>query len=192
MEMLVSVMIGIGLSAACGFRVFVPMLGVSIAALSGNLQLAPGFAWLGSWPVFCALLCATVLEIAAYYVPWLDNLMDSIASPLALLAGAILTASVITDMSPFLRWGLAIIAGSGSAGLVQLATVGLRAGSSSSTGGFANFFLSTFELFGAAGMTLVTLLLPLLGLLLALLLLVLGWFGVKRALVWAKRSASPV
>ncbi|WP_338846162.1 DUF4126 domain-containing protein [Massilia sp. W12] len=192
METMLGLMIGVGLSAACGFRVFVPLLGASIAAHTGFLQLSPDLAWLASWPAMMAFLCATLLEVGAYYVPWLDNLMDSIASPLAVAAGAILTASMIDEMSPLLRWSLALIAGGGSAGLVQLATVGLRAGSSSATGGFGNFFLSTIELFGAAGLTVITLLLPVLGMLLALLLLALGWFTVKGALGWAKRRASPV
>ena len=81
MEFALSICLGIGLSAACGFRVFVPLLGMSVAALAGHLGLSPGFEWIGSWPAFACFLTATILEIAAYYIPWLDNALDSIATP---------------------------------------------------------------------------------------------------------------
>lgn len=74
METLLGLMIGIGLSAACGFRVFVPLPGMSIAALSGYLSLSPEFEWIGTWPALIAFATATVLEIAAYYIPWVDNI----------------------------------------------------------------------------------------------------------------------
>ena len=126
MELALSICLGLGLSAACGFRVFVPLLGVSTAALAGHLHLAYGFEWLGTWPAFACFLTATILEIVAYYVPWLDNLLDSVATPAAVVAGTIATASVITDMSPLLQWSLAIIAGGGTAGVIQSATVLVR------------------------------------------------------------------
>src|SRR5215475_13958065 len=111
METLLSICIGIGLSAACGFRVFVPLLAMSIAALSGHLTLAQGFAWIGSYPTLIAFSVATCLEIAGYYIPWVDHLLDTIATPAAIIAGTIVTASMVTDVSPFLKWTLAVIAG---------------------------------------------------------------------------------
>src|SRR5881394_829642 len=115
MEPFLSSLVGIGLSAACGFRVFVPLLVVSIASYSGHLHLAPGFEWMGSTAALIAFATATALEIAGYYVPWVDNLLDTIASPAAVIAGTIATASVVADMSPFLKWTLAAIAGGGIA-----------------------------------------------------------------------------
>src|SRR6266699_2021582 len=135
METLLSICVGIGLSAACGFRVFVPLLVMSIAALSGHLTLAHGFEWIGSYPALIALSVATCLEIAGYYIPWVDNLLDTISSPAAIIAGTLITASVITDLSPFLKWTLAIIAGGGAAGIVQGTTVVARGASSVGTGG---------------------------------------------------------
>ena len=110
MEYVLAMCLGIGLSAACGFRIFVPLLGINIAAMSGHLTVAEGFDWLGTLPAFAVFLTATVLEVAAYYVPWLDNLLDTIATPAAVVAGTIITASLVTDMSPMLRWTLAVIA----------------------------------------------------------------------------------
>ena len=78
METALSVILGIGLSAACGFRVFVPMLGTSIAALSGHLELSEGFGWIGTPAAAIGFGTATVIEIGAYYVPWLDNLLEKL------------------------------------------------------------------------------------------------------------------
>ena len=160
MEQLLSILIGIGLSATCGFRIFVPLLGISIAYHAGALELAPGFAWIGSWPATIAFGIAMVLEIAAYYIPWLDNLLDTIATPTAVVAGIIATASVVGDVSPFLRWALAIIAGGGLAGLFQGATVTLRGASTATTGGVINPVVSTGELIASVVGTLLSILAP--------------------------------
>src|SRR5438552_4638510 len=130
METLLSICVGIGLSAACGFRVFVPLLVMSIAAASGHLTVASGFQWIGSYPALVAFSVATLLEIAGYYIPWVDNLLDTIAIPAAIIAGTLITASLVTDVSPFLKWTLAIIAGGGVAGMVQGTTVVARGASS--------------------------------------------------------------
>jgi hypothetical protein len=123
LETTLSLLVGIGLSAACGFRVFVPLLILSIAAFTGHVTLASSFAWIGTYPALVAFSVATCLEIAAYYVPWVDNLLDSIATPAAVVAGTMVTASLVTHLDPFLKWTLAVIAGGGMAGLVQGATV---------------------------------------------------------------------
>ena len=162
MEIFLSICVGIGLSAACGFRVFVPLLGISVAAVAGHLKLAAGFEWIGTWPALACFLTATVAEVAAYYVPWIDNLLDTIATPAAVVAGTIATASVVTDMSPLLRWSLAIIAGGGVAALVQTGTVTLRGASTATTGGLANFAVSTGELALSTTMTVVAFMLPIL------------------------------
>ncbi|MBN1522667.1 MAG: DUF4126 domain-containing protein, partial [Candidatus Aureabacteria bacterium] len=97
MDNVLSIFIGIGLSAACGFRVFVPLLGISLASLTGHLELAPGFEWIGSPLALIAFSTATLLEIAAYYIPLVDNFLDTIATPGAILAGTIITASLMGD-----------------------------------------------------------------------------------------------
>lgn len=183
METIASICLGIGLSAACGFRVFVPLLMMSLAGLSGHIHPAPGFEWIGSYPALVAFSVATCLEIAAYYIPWVDHLLDTIASPAAVIAGILVSASLFTDVSPFLRWTLAIIAGGGAAGLVQGTTVMARGASGISTAGLANPIVSTVELAGAILTSLLTLIAPVLAvLLMAMLLLVLGlkWFRSHR------------
>src|ERR1044071_3895040 len=122
MEVFLSICLGVGLSAACGFRVFVPLLCLSIASQAGYVHLAPSFAWIGTVPALIAFSVATLVEIAAYYIPWLDNALDSAAVPIATVAGVVATAAVVTNVDPFWRWTLAVIAGGGLAASTQLTT----------------------------------------------------------------------
>ena len=126
MEAMLAVFVGLGLAASCGFRVFVPLLVTSAAALSGYLELAGGFEWIGTWTAFTAFAVAAFLEIFAYYIPWLDNLLDTIASPVGVIAGVILFAASTTELDPLWHWSLAVIAGGGYAGIVQGGTVVTR------------------------------------------------------------------
>ncbi|MFO1096665.1 MAG: DUF4126 domain-containing protein, partial [Planctomycetaceae bacterium] len=162
MDLTLGLLCGIGLAAACGFRVFVPLLGTSIAAMSGQLQLSPGFEWMGTLPALITFGTATALEIGAYYIPWLDNLLDVVATPAAAVAGAMLTAAMVTDMSPFLKWTLAVIAGGGVATAVQTGTAALRGASTLTTAGAANPIISTVELATSILMTALAVLLPIL------------------------------
>lgn len=166
METILGVITGVGLSAACGFRIFVPLLVLNLAAMYGYVHLAPGFEWIGGHYATIALATATLLEVIAYYVPWLDNMMDAIASPVSVIAGTIATASVITDMPSSLKWMVAIIAGGGIAGLLQGSTAALRAKSSLLTGGAGNVGISTLELVGSAVTAILAVLLPVIGLIL--------------------------
>ena len=182
-EYLLYVLLGIGLAAACGFRVFVPFLVISIAALTGHLRLAPDFAWLGSWPALIVFGVATALEITAYCIPWLDHLLDVAATPAAIIAGIIVTASVVTGMSPILRWTLATIAGGGIAAAVQLATVAMRRASTYATAGLAHPLAATVETGGSVGMSALSLLLPFVAGFLAILFILLSarWLLRRRA-----------
>jgi hypothetical protein len=122
---------------------------------------------------------ATCLEIAGYYVPWLDHLLDTLASPAAIVAGTIVTASAVTDMSPFLKWTLAVIAGGGAAGIVQSATVLTRGASTVATAGLANPVVATVELAGATITSIMALVAPILA---VLLLLVVVFFVGRKVL----------
>jgi hypothetical protein len=165
METLLSLMVGLGLSAACGFRVFVPLTGMSLASLAGHLTLAPGFEWIGTVPACLAFTTATCLEIGTYYIPWLDNFMDALMTPVALIAGSLATASMVDGLSPLLQWSLGVIGGGGVAGLIQGGTVTVRASSSGTTGGAGNPVVSTLEMITSVCLTVLALLLPLLALL---------------------------
>ena len=183
-DLILSFCIGIGLSAACGFRVFVPLLIMSLAVHSGYLTLAPGFQWIGSPVALAAFSVATILEITGYYIPWLDHLLDALATPAAVVAGTIITASIVTDMSPFLRWTLALIAGGGTASVVQGTTVFLRGVSTATTAGLANPVFATMELGGSLATSLLALIAPPLVLLVIALLL----FFVGRKLLRSRAT----
>ena len=173
METILTLLIGIGLSAACGFRVFVPLLVLSIASNAGHLNLATGFEWIGSTPALIAFALATVLEIAAYYVPWVDNLMDTIAGPAAVVAGTMLTASLMTDVSPFVKWTLAVIAGGGVAGVVKGSTAVTRGASTLTTGGLGNPVIATIELGSSIVTSLLAIVIPVVAILVVALLIFL-------------------
>jgi hypothetical protein len=187
METLLSIGIGLGLAAACGFRVFVPLLVASIAAQAGYLSLAPGFEWVGTQPALYAFATATVLEILAYYIPWLDNALDAVATPAAVIAGMLVGAAVFTDLPPLLKWSLAIIAGGAAAGMVQGATSLLRLKSTALSGGVANPVLSTLELAGSLVMAVVALMVPVVALLLAFALCV-GAFRLAGRILFGRRK----
>ena len=151
---------GLALAAAAGFRVFVPLLVLSVAARSGWLPLGPGFEWIASTQALVVFTTATLLEIAAYYVPFFDNLLDAIATPAAVMAGILASASVMVDLPPWLRYPVAIIGAGSTAGLVATSTSLLRLKSSTLTAGVGNAFLATFELFGAFGVALIAVVVP--------------------------------
>ncbi len=155
MEAILSIMMGVALSATCGFRVFVPLLAVNIGTRAQDangeplIELAGGFDWLSSDIALMVFVVATLFEIGGYYIPWIDNLLDTIASPASIVAGTVITASFITGMDPWLQWLLGVIAGGGAAGAVQAATVVTRAGSSVTTGGLGNPIVASVETSGA-------------------------------------------
>ena len=155
-QIILSVMLGVGLSAACGFRVFIPPLIIAIAHKAGMVNLlGTEFAWMGGNVAIAVFAIAAVLEICAYYIPWLDNALDTVAAPAAVVAGTIMSAAVFADMNPALKWTLAAIAGGGPAGTVQLGTTVARGASSAYTGGTGNWLVSTVEGFGAVFLTIL-------------------------------------
>lgn len=183
-----SIVLGIGLAAATGFRVFLPMLIVGVAGYTGHLPLAGGFAWLATPPALLMLSVATLAEILAYYVPAVDNLLDTLATPAALVAGTIVSAAVMTDEPPMVKWTAAVIAGGGVAGLTQGVTALLRAQSTILTGGLGNGVLSTAELIGALLVSLLALAAPLAALAVVIFFLWLATRLIRRLF----RSERPV
>ncbi len=170
-QTILSLCLGIGLAAACGFRIFVPLLVMNLAARADYLELSGSFGWIASTPALVVLAAATILEIGAYYIPWLDHVLDAAAAPVSVAAGVIAAASVFTGVDPMLKWVLAVIAGGGAAGGVHGATSLVRGVSTITTGGLANFVVATGEAISAVLLSVATIVL---GPLLALGLLALG------------------
>lgn len=144
---LMSFFLGIGLAASAGFRVFLPLFALSLVAHFGSsfMLLGESWQWLGSTPALITLGVATVVEILAYFIPFIDNLLDTIAIPLAAVAGTVLMSSTLVDMGEVGTWAVAVIAGGGTAATVSGATASVRALSTGTSGGTANFLVNTGE-----------------------------------------------
>ena len=185
METALSIALGIALSAAAGFRVFVPLLALSIGGYTDVVHLTPGFAWIGTIPSMIAFSTATIAEVGAYYVPWVDNALDTIAAPAAVIAGTVISASVITDLPPLVRWSLALMGGGGIAGILQGATAFLRLKSSTFTAGLGNPALATMELGGSVITVILGILVPAVAAGI-MALLAIGIFLVARRLLFSR------
>ncbi|MEG0342417.1 MAG: DUF4126 domain-containing protein [Acinetobacter sp.] len=181
METILSLCIGIGLSAACGFRVFVPLLVMSVASLTGLFEPMKGFEWLAMPSVCIGLTVATVCEIGAYYIPWVDNALDTISTPAAMIAGTLTTMAVSTgEMSPFASWAAAIIVGGGTASAVQLSTVAVRGLSTATTGGIANPLVSTTEWISALLISVLSFFVPVFVVIVGIILMIIGIRWIRR------------
>lgn len=143
---------------------FVPVLIASIAVRAGAIHVADDFAWIGSTTALCCFGAATLFEIGGYFLPGLDHFLDVLATPAAIVAGTLLTASFITDMEPWFRWSLALVAGGGIAGVVQVTTVTTRAASGLLTFGLGNPVVAAAELAGSTLVAVMAALAPLVAL----------------------------
>ena len=165
-----SFFLGLGLSVAAGFRVFMPLLAMSLAAHFGLVPLDESWQWVGSITAISVLSIAVIIEILAYYIPWIDNLLDSLAVPMAGIAGTLLMATAMTDLSPLLKWSLAIIAGGGAASTISATSATTRMASSVGTAGIANPIVSSIETITAFFLSAVSVLVPFFGFLMVLMI----------------------
>lgn len=168
-ETIISICLGIGLAASVGFRVFLPLFALSLASYFGVWELNESWQWIGSSAALITLGVATIIEIFGYYIPYIDNLLDSIAIPLAAIAGTAVMVSTVADLSPVITWALAIIAGGGTAAAISGISSATRLTSTVSTAGFANPVVSTVETGTAMVMSIVSIFLPVLGFILVLI-----------------------
>jgi len=179
-DLALSIALGVVLAAATGFRVFLPMLIMSGAAYTGHLSLDNSFAWLATPFALTMLGVAALVEVLAYYVPGVDNLLDAVATPAAFVAGTIVSAAVMTDLPPMAKWMAAVIAGGGTASLTQGVTTILRAKSTVVTGGLGNPVIATGELGGSVLLSLLALAAPLTAVAVVILLLWLAFRLIRR------------
>jgi hypothetical protein len=177
-DIAVSIALGVGLAAAVGLRVFLPLLVASVAAYTGHLELSDGFAWLGTLPAMTMLGVAAVAEVLGYYIPAVDNLLDTITTPVALVAGTLVSAAVMIDLPPLVKWTTAIIAGGGAAALTQGVTSLLRAKSTVMTAGLGNPAIATAEMGGAVAVSALALVAPFVAVAVIVALL---WVAVRMA-----------
>ncbi|NLP56972.1 DUF4126 domain-containing protein [Lutibacter sp. B1] len=161
-EIIVSILIGIGLAASVGFRIFVPLFALSLASYFNIIPLNESWQWVGSITAIITLGVATVFEILAYLITWFDNLLDTIAVPLAAVAGTAVMVATVSDLDPALTWALAIIAGGGTAAAIKGTTSTTRLASTAGTAGIANPMISTVETGTSIFMSLISIFIPVL------------------------------
>ncbi|WP_339629610.1 DUF4126 domain-containing protein [uncultured Maribacter sp.] len=172
-ETILSIFLGIGLAASVGFRVFLPLFALSLASYFGVWDLNENWQWIGSLVAVLTLGVATLLEIFAYFIPWFDNLLDSIAVPLAAIAGTAVMVSTVADLDPVITWSLAIIAGGGTATAIKGAGATGRLASTATTGGLANPVYASIETGTAMVVTAASIFAPILAAILVIIILVI-------------------
>lgn len=181
MNHLTAIIAGLGLSAAAGFRVFVPLLALGIAGRMGAIPVGEDFHWLTSIPALMVFGSATLAEVVGYFIPWVDNFLDTVASPAAVASGTVITAALLPEMNDTLQWGLAALMGGGSAGVIQAGTVLTRGASTATSGGVTNPIVSTVETGSSIVTCILVFIIPLvIGFLVVLLLgyalrMIIGW-----------------
>ena len=180
----ISAFIGIGLAAATGFRVFLPMFAVSLASYMGWIPMNESFQWLSGLPTLITTGIATIVEILAYYIPFVDHLLDTMSIPLATVAGSVMFASQFAEIGTFPQWALALIAGGGTAAAISSGFAGTRAASTATTGGLGNSVVATTETTGAGIMSVLALAAPIIAFIVAIILIIaVVFFGRK---IWRK------
>ena len=185
-NLIVSIFLAIGLSAACGFRIFVPPLSYGLLYKAGLVQLGEGWTWIGNDFILVILSLAAVVEICAFFIPWIDNLLDTLATPASILAGTLLSASCLSDFPPGLQWILSLITGVSITGGFQVATLTIRGSSSLFTGGLMNPLFTIFEGVISLVITITMIISPILGI---LLIIFLALFIRKIFLKFRKRRS---
>lgn len=168
------------MASASGFRVFLPLFALSLASYFGIWELNENWLWIGSIPALITLGIATVSEIFGYYIPFIDNLLDTIATPLAAIAGTVVMASTLVDISPMMTWTLALIAGGGTASAMQGMTTITRLASSVKTAGIGNPVVSTAETGTAIGMSALSIFLPVVAIVVVVILFLLIYWVYRR------------
>lgn len=189
METILSICLGIGLAASVGFRVFLPLFALSLAAYFNVWELNASWSWIGGTTAVITLGIATLVEIAAYYIPVIDNALDAIAIPLATIAGTAVMVSTVADLSPVITWALAIIAGGGTAAAIKGSAGATRLGSTVSTAGIANPIVSTVETITSIIMSIVSIFLPILAIILVIFIFYIV-FRLYKKLKFRKTKSS--
>ncbi|MFX0557702.1 DUF4126 domain-containing protein [Maribacter sp. CXY002] len=170
-ETVISIFLGVGLAASVGFRVFLPLFALSIASYFDVWTLNDSWEWIGSLAAVITLGVATLVEIFAYFIPWVDNLLDSFAIPLAAIAGTAVMVSTVANLDPVVTWSLAIIAGGGTATAIKGAGATGRLASTATTGGLANPVVATVETGTAVAVSVASIFAPILAAVLVIIIL---------------------
>lgn len=171
---LIPTLLGIGLSAACGLRVFFPLFLVSLLGYLGKLSITENFLWLTQLPAVITFGVASVIEIVAYFIPLIDHLLDAVTIPSSIVSGIVLFASMFPENESLIKWAMAILAGGGTAGLVSSVTSLARFKSTAFTAGLGNPLIAFTETIGSIIISGLSILFPFFVILVIAVLIYLG------------------
>ena len=185
-------LLAISLSAAAGFRVFVPLLVLSGVSVFGHYDLPPNFDWIENQQAFGLFAIASILEVIGYSIPWFDHALDFLATPAAVIVGTAVAASAAPEMNPLIQWTLAIVAGGGTAGITKLLTNLLRGTSTAASGGLTNPIFAAVELAIAALLSVLAITFPLIAGVLVIGLFSFGIYQLTQLITrWRDRTQKP-
>ncbi|MFM2428892.1 MAG: hypothetical protein RLZZ511_105 [Cyanobacteriota bacterium] len=188
---ILELLLAISLSAAAGFRVFVPLLILSAAAVLGHVDLPAKFDWIENPQALTLFAIAAVLEIIGYSIPWFDHILDVLATPAAIIAGTLVAASFTPEIDPIAQWTLALVAGGGAAGLTKTLMNLLRGGSTAATGGLANPIFALLELALAIGLSVLAIAAPIVGGTMVIGIGSLGLYKISQFLHRRRQTLTP-
>jgi hypothetical protein len=179
MEALFGIMTAFGLSASAGLNAYIPLLVVGVIAHYSNwITLNPPFDILANPWVLIVVGILLIIEMLADKIPAVNHINDIIQTGVRPAAGAIIfaaSAHAITNVHPV----IAIICGllvSGSVHVVKSAAV--RPAVTATTGGAANIPVSIAEDVVATGVSILSIVVPVLVIvvLIVFVSLVIWWF----------------
>lgn len=179
-HILVSVALGVSLSACAGLRAFLPLFALAILTRSGYINVSPSFEWIGSTPSLIVFGVATVTEILGDKFPAVDNFLDTIGTFVKPIAGTILFATVVVKMDPLLAVVLGIIMGGSVSEIVHVKKSAIRLASTSMSVGVANPFLSIMEDVGSGFGVFLSFISPILAFVVVIAFLVLLFVMYKK------------
>jgi hypothetical protein len=184
MDVLISICVGVSLSASAGLRAFMPLFVAGLLARYDWLDLGDSFVWLSQTPALIALGVAMVVEMAADKIPALDHALDLVQGPVRTGAGMVIFGAVVAELPTWATALSAIVAGGGTAATVHATKSAVRVGSTATTGGVANPVLSIGEDLTALLTSVLSILVAVAAVIFAVVTLFVGVFAARRLVRW--------
>jgi hypothetical protein len=171
---LINVFSAFGLSASAGLNAYIPLLTISLLAKFTNLiQLREPWNVLTDWWIIGVLVFLSLIEFFADKVPAVNHINDVVQTFVRPAAGAVAfaaSANVVSNVHPVLALGMGLLI----SGTVHAAKAGLlRPAVTATTGGTANVAVSMAEDFVAFGISVLSIVIPVV--IAAIIILVTAW-----------------
>lgn len=184
MELLLGVFSAFGLSASAGLNAYIPLLVVGVIGhyFPDTLKLNQPWDLIANPWILILLGMLVIIEMLADKVPAVNHINDLIQTVVRPAAGAIAfaaSAKVVTDINPVLALACGLLV-AGSVHAVK--SVAIRPAVTATTGGAGNIPVSIAEDVAATGVSILSLVLPvIIGALLIIFFALLAWWLTRRA-----------